>query len=509
MKSLKFVFMVVLCILISIVGCDKSTTGSEVDDELANAYAQEGFNLLNQTILDIEEIPEDPQSGDDIFPELVYDEIKSLFEQALEVNPENAMANLGMGILEIASVNYDEELWDLISDFDDEFGDTRIFNGQFSLLMKIPRWYMIYLNNSLRDDTISLARIQNYIDSNVLPKLNTSLIHLDYAINLSDDNPIIINTGEELVELDNGEIYVFRASLYSVMAAMKMATLYDMDMFDENGTYDWINELSFEDDGDVAYYNYNSGTQTLYLEYHFDGYVAAESLGFHILKYNLENRPEFLQYRTGNTPASIQDDLENLLTDLQNAVDYISNEGDNQDDDIIKFEYIVEFNEEIGGINPGGPNFTQGWETIDDIIDWAQQLLDGEYTFEEDDVTITVNLSASFNPGLQDLKDYFPYHQWLPEDEWVNCELDWEYEWYNGGGSYGFWFEDDWVVIENVEYVHESYYDYWFDPVEFLDGPGGNVIDPDDEFLYFPDYTLNGLFPYMTREDWEDILFGG
>ena len=508
MKSLKFGLMVVVSILLLLVGCDETTTETEVDEVLANEYAQQGFELLNQQILEIEELPENPQSGDDLFPEAVYNEIISLFELALEASSENAMAHLGMGILEIASVNYDDELWDLISDFDEEFGNTRIFNNQFSMLMKIPRWNLLYLNNSLREDTISLARLQNYIDASILSKLNIALTHLNYAVNLSDDNPIIIDTGEELVELDNGEIYVFRASLYSVMAAMKMATLYDMDMFDENGTYDWIDNLNSEDDDGVTYYNYNSVSQTLYLEYHFDEDVVAESLSFHILQYNLENRPEFLEYRTGNTPTSIQEDLENLLIDLQNAVEYITNEGDDQEDDIIKLEYIVEFNEEIGEINPGGPNFTQGWETIDDIIDWAQLLLDGEYTFEEDDITITVNLSAYFDPGLGDMKTYLPYHQWLPEDEWIYSELDWEDEWYNGGGSYGFWFEDGWVIIDDVEYVNERYYDYWVEPAELLDGPGGNVIDPDDVFPYFPDYTLNGLFPNMTREDWEEIYFG-
>jgi len=410
-----------------------------------------------------------------------------------------------MGILEITDINYDAEFWDMLSDYDAGFGDSGIFNKQFSMLMKIPRWYMLYLNNSLRDDAISFGRLQNYIDSSVIPKLNTSLTHLNYAVNLSDDNPIMIDTGEELIELDNGEIFIFRASLYSVMASMKMATLYDMDMFDEDGTYDWLDELTFEYDDEITDYEYDAGTQTLYLEYDYYEYVAVESLVIHILQYNLEDRPGFMQYRSGNTPASIQSDLENILADLQNAVDYIYSEGDDQTNDIIKLEYLVEFNEEIVNMNPGGPNFTQDWDSIDDIIAWVEQLLDGEYTFNEEDLMITVDLSALFNPGLGDFHNYLPYHQWLPEDEWVNSEMD-EDEWYNGGGSFSFWFEDEWITIYDVEYVHEIYYDYWIEPVEFLDGPGGNVINLEDEFLYLPDYTMNGLFPNMTREDWLDLI---
>ena len=68
--------------------------GDEYAEEIANIYAQNGFYLLNQKILYLEEPPEDPQSGDDIFSEEDYNEIKSLFEHALQIQPENAIAHL-------------------------------------------------------------------------------------------------------------------------------------------------------------------------------------------------------------------------------------------------------------------------------------------------------------------------------------------------------------------------------------------------------------------------------
>jgi len=117
-------------------------------------------------------------------------------------------------------------------------------------------------------------------------------------------------------------------------------------------------------------------------------------------------------------------------------------------------------------------------------------------------------MSALFVSGLPDLKDYLPYHQWLPEDDWMDCDLDDVEEWYIGG-TYEFWYEGSWLEIEDVEYVIISFYECYFNiPVEFLDGPDGNMIDPEVVMPYFPDYTLNGLFPNMTRFDWEEIFFG-
>ena len=45
------------------------------------------------------------------------------------------------------------------------------------------------------------------------------------------------------------------------------------------------------------------------------------------------------------------------------------------------------------------------------------------------------------------------------------------------------------------------------DILQFLDGEGGNVIDLEAErFPYMPDYTLGGLFPGQTRQDWIDLV---
>ena len=156
---------------------------------------------------------------------------------------------------------------------------------------------------------------------------------------------------------------------------------------------------------------------------------------------------------------------------------------------------------------------SQDWQTVDDVIDWVSLLITGPVTFIEDldydgvDEELTIDLSRLFEPGIDDMKNYLPYHQWLPENEWMIEELDWEDDYYYGGGTYYLWCNGEQIaVINNVEYVYIEYYEEYVDPIEFLDGPGGNVIDEDEEFIYLPDYTLNGVFPYMDRNQWIDLI---
>jgi hypothetical protein len=505
----KMLLFLTILMLLFFIGCDDTVkVEDEIDESIANEFARSGFTLLNEMLLDLEE-PDDPQSGDDIFPEADYNLIKNFFEQALDESPDNALANFGMAVLEIASVNYDPELWDLINDFDDEFGERRLFNNQFSFLVKTPLIYLEYLNSPLSEDELSLARIQNFIEDNVFPKIENAIEHLNTAIALPDSVTIIIDTDEELLELDRAEIYAFRVGTYAISAAMRMLILYDFDMFDENGTYDWIDDLGEESED--CEYEYDPDTQELFIEYH--EHAQDELILTQVVNYNHTQRPEFLAFRSGQDPSYIQDDLNNILADLQNIVDYVTAETDDQSDDIIQYDHIIEMNNDIGEIDEDDPNFVQNWQTVDDVIDWVSSLIAGPITFNEDfdddgiDEELTLDLSRLFDPGLDDMRDYLPYHQWLPEEEWLIDELDWEDDWYNGGYSYSFGCGDDWIQIDNVQHIYEEYYNEYINPIEFLDGPGGNVIDLEDELPYLPDYTLNGVFPDMTRDQWLD-LFG-
>ncbi len=502
----KLLLLPTILLLLFFIGCDE-TTDVELDDVAANVFAQEGFALLNDMLLDLEE-PENPQSGEEVFPEADYNQIKDLFDKALEESPDNALANFGMAVLEVASVNYDQELWDLINYFDEDFGGTKLFGNQFSFLAQTPLIYLKYLQSPLKGDEITLARIQDFIEDSVFPKLENAIEHLNTAVSLPDSVIIMINTGEELLELDRGEIYAFRVGTYAISAAMRMLILYDFEMTDESGTYDWMDEMG---NGDVyCEYQYDPETHNLYAQYY--EFEKSDSLLMHVLNYNLTQRPGFMAYRSGQGPADIQNDLNQILLDLQNIVDYVTTETDDQSDDIIQYDFIVEMNEEIGEIDEDDPNFVQDWQTVDDVIDWVSLLITGPVTFIEDldddgvDEELTIDLSRLFAPGIDVMKNYLPYHQWLPESEWIVEVLDYQWDTEVMGGTYTILCNGEWIVIENVNHYYAEYYEEYVEPIEFLDGLGGNVIDEEEEFLYLPDYTLNGLFPNMDRNQWIDLF---
>ncbi len=237
--------------------------------------------------------------------------------------------------------------------------------------------------------------------------------------------------------------------------------------------------------------------------------IASDSLAADVVKYNLLSRSSFLTFRRPAIGAQIKSDILHVISDLENSVDYIENESDDQSNDIIKFSYIQEADSNISNMPDDAPEFVQQWNNIHDVIDWLNGLFTETYTFTENEVSFQVNLGRVFVPGLADLKSYLPYHQWKNTSEWRYRDLDDTWQMDNYGYSYSFFLngQDEMITIENVDVVVFNYYDTGIDPVIFLDGPGGNEIDPDEVMPYFPDYTFNGIFPDMTRQKMIDLTW--
>ncbi|MEA3474870.1 MAG: hypothetical protein U9R23_00240 [Candidatus Cloacimonadota bacterium] len=515
-KSLFGLTFSILLIVLLTISCGKNgtTEPGPGDTEQADSLAQEAFALLNQAILEAEE-PEDPQSGEDVFPEAAYNGIKGLFQQALALDEDNALANFGMGILEVASVNYDEDLWDLINEFTQDGGGKRLLKNQYSFLIKASQIQASYFLHALRgDDDLKFATLQNLIDNNVLPKLETALVYLEKAENIADTTFIPINTGEEILELDAGEICLFESSIYAVCAGFREITLYDVDILDENGSYDWLDSL--QDDYDDWFIESEQIGDTLYIQkYWYYNEAVNDSIIISMLKDNLESREEFLAYRAGNSGTAIQTDLVAMIAKLELARDKILAETDEQDNDIIKIEYLNELDNDIADHDENDPNFMQDWNTFQDALDWLNELITGPVTFTEDfdddgeDEQFTIDLSAYFDPGLTNMKDYLPYHEWNDAMHIV-LVLDWQDEWENPNGNYSYWDENgEEHTFTNVYYI---YWNEWEcavnEAIFFLNGPDGDPINLDEEMPYFPDYTFGGIFPGMTRDAWLS-LFGG
>lgn len=512
-------FSTILIVLLTIsCGKNGTTEPGPGDTEQADSLSQAAFSLLNTAILEAMEAeePDTIQSGDDLFPEAAYNAIKVIFQQALAIDEDNALANFGMGILEVASVNYDDEVWELINEFTQDGGGKRLLKNQYSFLIKASEIQASYFIHALRgDDDLKFATLQNLIDNNVLPKLENALVYLEKAEQIADTTFIPINTGEEILELDAGEICLFESSIYAVCAGFREITLYDVDILDENDSYDWLENL--QDDYEDWFIEDEQIDDTLYINKYW-GYTEAvnDSIIISMLKDNLENREEFLAYRDGNSGTAIQTDLVAMIAKLELARDKILAETDDQVNDIIKIEYLNELDNVIADHPEDAPNFMQDWNTFQDVLNWLNGLITGPVTFTEDfngdgeDEQFTIDLSAYFDPGLTDMKDYLPYHEWNDEMHIV-LVLDWQDEWENPNGNYSYWDENgEEHTFTNVFYIYWNEWECELDePISFLDGPDGNTINLDEEMPYFPDYTFGGIFPGMTRDDWLSLFGGG
>ncbi len=516
-KSIIFLTFLFSALFITTACDETSTDPGENNLGEANTLAMQGFDQLNQKAKELEGTDlESAQSGEDVFPNSEYTTIKDIFEEAINLDPENPTAHLGLAILELFSINYDNNLWNLINDANGSAFNKRIMNNQFRFLGTAPEAILKQTGTTLQqiNDNLSIARVQNVVEGSVLPKLSNAINHLNYAVNLADSNVIVLDADGESVEIDPGEIYLFRASLYAVSAGFRFFTLYDVDLFDQDGGYGWIDSL-WSEDYNYGYDSYNvqyvEQQKYLYLNdnYESEQSIRSDSIAADVVKYNLLSRSSFLTYRHVGIGAQIKSDILNLIADLENSVTYIENETDDQSDDIIKFSYIQMADSNIANSSDDTPDFAQNWNNIHDVIDWLNGLFTETYTFTDNGTSFQVNLGRVFVPGLADLKDYIPYYQWKDPSEWRYNTLDYSWEMNNNGYSYSFFLagQEDMITIENVDVVVFNYYDGGMDPVVFLDGPNGTEIDPDAVMPYFPDYTFNGIFPDMTRSKLQTLTW--
>jgi len=236
-----------------------------------------------------------------------------------------------------------------------------------------------------------------------------------------------------------------------------------------------------------------------------------------MLQYQSVPGSEFLTLRTdpysGETQLGLASvDLAVMLGKMEDAVDFIEAEGDPQDDDIIKIGDIDELNADIDDCEDC-PSFIEEMETIHDLIAWIEEVISGPYFIDEmidgQQVTLTVDLSVLFNDPIQDWKTKLPYYQWLPHEQWHHEELigygafpndpAWPYYYYD-------WEDSDYnAVFENIGWVEVFEWNQTVEPAELTD-PQGVPIDPEFVMPHFQDYEMGGLFPGMTRADWEAIF---
>jgi hypothetical protein len=547
MRILAFVSLILLSLVLFIQCSDnpvdeKACCGNFDPDE-TDSLATVIFEDLGDVLADLGDMDADD------FRNQRFDEQRSGFGKVIIDDPNNAIAHLGLAIIELLELNYDQDIWEMIDSLDSWFdnGDGgggpgppppgpvdrhhTLVGRQFTLLVDIPMT-MSYQMVADFPPNVTADNIQTIIEDKVIPALDRAIGHIttvendtDTAIRIGVD----FGDGVEYVIIDLGEIYLFDASLRALRAAFGVATAYDVDMFGPDGTYDWLSEVrDLEDEGGMFCATYEvvpaGGMNDINLYYDYDNEHAGamiDSILNVVLHHNLENRSSFLSLRNGGTPMTKAGaDILGTVQKLEASAYFIRNiRNDVSSEHVIKLTDLTDLDSELD--DPDKPNFAKDFKTVEDVLGFVHDVFSGEVPFTEElgprstEYTWKMNLSVLFAPSpVQDWNSLLPYHSWdIPQGNWITktTQLWWAEDW--GGSDDNIWVYHDGecqeVLFTNIGWVRD--YGVFYESIDLgnmliLEDEFGREIDPDNEFPHFPDYTLNGLFPEMTRAEWENLI---
>ncbi|UCH85178.1 MAG: hypothetical protein JSW50_05680 [Candidatus Latescibacterota bacterium] len=480
--------------------------------------------------------------------------VRNGFNDALTVDADNAIANLGLAILEILELNYDEDIWGLFDDLDEYLNGPSaepvspgnrhrtLFGKQFSLVVELPL-SMTIMRGTTFPTTATIGSIQNLIKTKVLPALRRSLNHL--TVVERHTNPVVrIQISDEgvseWIKIDKGEIYLFDASVRALAAAFGLVIAYDMDFYGPDGTYGWVDDFlaihehvyEYGEPYDPYYYRYSytrcparevsSGAagDTLRAFRIYNYHVAVEdSLLLAIAYYNLTSRPGFMVLKD-DVFGGVHQYLMMMIDKLEASADFIRNHRQNQSEEsLIKLADLTDFDSDITN-NLNDVNFARDFTKVEDMIDFFRDLLSGPYTFTEaigsgeQDFTWQMDFSALFDNPARDLKAKLPYHMWtLPQQgPWVTM-TSYSSTWgepHDGSPITGFHWNGERCVektyndIVYIIYYNEREYELPVEDYIQLATPTGQPLQP-NEFLHLPDYTFNGFLPGWDRAKWLEL----
>ncbi len=525
---------------------DPTSAGQKADDgfqamiELAEKSYYKDINTKEEKDFS------DVRSGEEIIIKADFNEIKKYFTDAISFDSDSPKANLGLAIIDIAELLYNETLWNFYNQIQDYKTSTVTFSSD---------------------------EIDNIVENILIPAIDSAIEKLN--ITLSDPTFINISykdTDNETHIVSKSEVYIFRSTLYFIKAGLTFITSYDLHLLNSNSSYSWISDLDFSEDkdtnNDYDYTTYSleevNSNNVLTLEKtknetDRDNYTTI----YKALKSSLL-RSTFLQIKAGKDLLQMMSDVDSALSDMKSAYKLIMAQKGDVSNYLIKKSQVEDINEEIAKENIMDKN----WITALEIIEWSQNALSNPFTVVMNNTEFTIDLSKLFNNEITDLENLFPFYRWKDETRWVEEKIDRvsnyygelkdnNYTWFTENYTCGTYFDDTcwgderfsdtdhWTSLPilndgsiytgtNNYYVYYNLFEmysiskvplknildnkypvskciknvttYKVEPLEYLDAPEGTVLDGDIHFI-FPDYTFNGLLPDMTQDTFNDIFF--
>jgi len=537
----KINFILIVLIMLSYFSCesefDNPVDPKNRDPENAAENVQKANDALEATLYQLINTDFDninkPSDVD-------FSEANTLYKLALAQDAINMDANFGAGLTELLMITQDSEIntafdrWesflDTASFFEVENSPTyntlagfRIGFPTSSAHFIIPKYALhnsaIGMFKAAIGDLPQISELQNLIDTKLLPGLNYALVHLDIVDDSSSYEFTITpkmqgDVDEDSLELDLTEIYAMQVGGNMLKAMCEMMTAYSLNLvsYDSVGIYTALNP-----GGD---------------------FMSLRSNG---------------SEKMGNAKAALLTAIDKLET----GINFLKNETDNQNNDIIKIGTDEMDQADLDSILAHIPDAEQMLTSVNTFTeDWD----DNDLTPEEN---LQINLGALFDNPVQDVKTMLPAYSIS-----VGKDTSWDYlgSWNNSiscqatitvPGSDNYYFNkfcdwDKWDGFDQWEdyniYVGEfankvdslksdfssqsdiSYYNisiYWN---SYLDA-GSNTINGNIYYNYdketkssiyyfpiitwnansfqewiFPDPTFNGFLPGMTDSEFKRIF---
>jgi hypothetical protein len=389
------VILVILAILFSQFSCttteptENDPEGAKNDIELANqALADLLYAMINS---------DGPESIQDINFTVPY----GLYSSAFSKDPANFDANFGLALTGIFMITQEQQVSDAIEEWQSYLETEEPFQvplgsqtgsglnigfptslSSFSIHNKDLAKTIVGTHRIALSDAPKISTIQNIFENSLLPKLTDALSKLDYV----DDNPQYVfsvtpkmqgDLMADPLELDLTEIYALQISIHMLKVVIDMAVAYDLDF----SSYDSL------------------------------GIIEALSPG-----------SSFLTVRnSGQSLADAKNSLLTAIDKLETGIEFLRNEADSQDDDIIK-------------LDPGSED-DAALDSILAYTDEAREFLTQGLTFTEDwdgdestpDEDLTIHLGEYFDTPVQDLKSLFPDYTVSVGRDTVYDDYNWFY----------------------------------------------------------------------------------
>ncbi len=233
----------------------------------------------------------------------------SYFKSALEQNPSHEEANLYYSVTRIAALVYQHEFNRLL----DGFGVDADGRDLYNWTAQLP--HDMHGNLNLPANSPTGGDITEFIEDTILDEINAALANLDQLEDMSSDpvtpitvlTPEMIGTDEDF-EVDYGDVALYRSFLNTTKTLLLILTGYDLNI-------------------DI------------------DDIIAKTTDGTLDIKTDLiEAYPEFLKLRRSNLSGAKNALIESIDAYLA-ALEFIRNEADPQDDDLIAISDFADENE--------------------------------------------------------------------------------------------------------------------------------------------------------------------